>query len=122
MNNKEYGKDYYTLHYRTERADCDNTEAGIVEVRTFKTGKNKGRAYIWNLSVGEQHRGKGYGRALLSDAYDVAMLAGCREVELEWDRRDFPQWVFDWYQREGYDEREFSRDYALMVMPIKENI
>jgi hypothetical protein len=36
-------------------------------------------------------------------------------VTLEWDRRDSPQWVFDWYTRQGFDEREFSEGYAMMV-------
>mgnify|MGYP002621768136 CR=1 FL=1 len=129
----EYGRDYYTLHFCTEWTDCDNIvislyengnpyQIGIVEVRVFKTGDHKGEAFIWNLYVCDTHRGKGYGRVLLSDAYDVAMLADCKKEILEWDLRDSPHWVYDWYVREGFEEKEFGKGYALMVKEIKENV
>lgn len=129
----EYGRDYYTLHFSTEWADCDNIvislyekcdlyQIGIVEVRVFKTGDHKGEALVWNLYVHDTHRGKGYGRVLLSDAYDAAMLADCKKIVLEWDLRDSPQWVFDWYVREGFEEKEFGRGYALMEKEITENV
>ena len=125
----EYGRDYYTLHFRTEWNDCDNVvislyengnayQIGIVEVCLFKTGKRAGEAFIWNLFVREEHRGKGYGRALLSDALDVAMLADCEKATLEWERHESPKWVYDWYVREGFDESEFSDSYAFMVKTL----
>ena len=129
----QYGKDYYTLHYRTEWTDTDNVvislyrkgdpiQIGIVEVTVFKTGERNGEAYIWNLHVTKDHRGHGYGRALLSDAYDVAMLAGCTRMTLEWDLRDSPKWIFDWYIREGFDEREFGRGCSFMEIVVNENV
>lgn len=125
----ENGRDYFTRHFTTEWADTKNVvvslyeagdplhiQIGIVEVRIFRgESKYKGEAYIWNLWVSEGHRRKGYGRALLSDALDLAMFNDCKAVTLEWDRRDSPQWVFDWYARQGFDEREFSDGYAMMV-------
>ena len=122
-----YGKDYYTLHYTTEWPTTKNVivslyetgehkpQIGIVEVRIFRgESPQKGEAYIWNLFVDEQHRCKGYGRALLSDALDLAMLNDCHTAVLEWDKRESPQWVFDWYTRHGFDEKEFGPGYALM--------
>ncbi len=129
----EYGRDYYMLLYSTEWTDTDNTvislyekgntqQIGIVEVTVFKTGERQGEAYVWNLHVKDELRGRGYGRALLSEAYDVAMLAGCKTVTLEWDEKDSPRWVLDWYVREGFDEREFGRGCAFMAKAVKENV
>ena len=124
----EYGRDYFTRHFTTKWTDTKNVvvslyeagdpqvQIGIIEVRLFcGESKYKGEAYIWNLWVSEGHRRKGYGCALLSDALDLAMLNDCKAVTLEWDRRDSPQWVFDWYIDQGFREREFSANYSLMV-------
>lgn len=124
----EYGRDYFTRHFTTEWADTKNVvvslyeagdpqvQIGIIEVRLFRgESKYKGEAYIWNLWVSEGYRRKGYGRALISDALNLAMTDGCKAVTLEWDRRDSPQWVFDWYIDQGFRECEFSAGYAMMV-------
>ena len=121
----------YTRHYTTEWADCDNIvimiydegdpvhiACGIIEVSCFKTGKHKGEALIWNLEVRDVRRGKGYARMLLRDAIDVAEEHDCHTAVLEWDLRDSPQWVLQWYVREGFDEKEFSEGYALMKKPL----
>lgn len=124
-------KEYYTLQYCTEWTDCDNVvislyekgddfQIGIIEVRLFH-GRRKGEAYIWNLSVDEGHRGKGYGRALLSEALDTAMCADCTTAVLEWDKRDTPFWVYDWYKRNGFDEKELGKGYALMIKKLQAN-
>lgn len=126
--------DYYTRHYRTEWPDRDNVvislyesgdplhlQLGIVEVGIHKTGKHQGEALVWNLYVSEEHRGRGLGRMLMSDAYDVAMLADCHTACLEWSLKESPRWVAEWYARLGYDEREFGHDSALMALPIVEN-
>lgn len=127
----ECRRDYFTRHFTTEWADTKNVvvslyeaddpqvQIGIIEVRIFRGESTyKGEAYIWNLWVNEGHRRKGYGRALLSDALDLAMLNGCRAVTLEWDQRNSPQWVFDWYIRQGFDECEFSDGYVMMMKDI----
>ena len=95
----EYGRDYFTRHFTTEWADTKNVvvslyeagdplhlQIGIIEVRLFRgESKYKGEAYIWNLWVSEGHRRKGYGRALLSDALDLAMLDGFMKIGLSYD-------------------------------------
>jgi len=105
----EYGQDYFTRHFTTEWADTKNVvvslyeaddpqvQIGIIEVHLFRgESKYKGEAYIWNLWVNEGYRRKGYGRALLNDALDLAMLNGCRVATLECDLRSSPKWLFDW--------------------------
>jgi hypothetical protein len=48
-------------------------------------------------------------------------FAGCDRITLDWELQDSPQWVFDWYVREGFDEQEFGRGSAFMVKSVKEN-
>lgn len=92
---------------------------GVVEVSVFKEGEQKGEAYIWNLHVRESMRGKGYGRQLLEKAIEVAFDAGCTKATLEWDIKDSPQWVLDWYVRNGFEEKEFGRGYAHMEKTLE---
>ena len=124
----------YTTTYTTVWPTCDNVvislcekwggvpvQVGIVEVRVFKDGKHKGEAYLWNLFVNPECRGRGYARILMQAAYDRAQESGCHTCVLEWDMKESPRWVFQWYTRLGYDEKEFGHDNALMKLPIKEN-
>lgn len=94
-------------------------QIGIIEIRIYKTGEHKGEAYLWNLHVVKNSRGKGYGRLLLDEATAFAMSQGCKAVSLDWDIEEAPKWVFDWYVRNGFDEREFGRGCAYMVKELK---
>jgi ribosomal protein S18 acetylase RimI-like enzyme len=128
-------KTYDIRRYMTSWPSCDNVvislmdaaypdtyepeQIGIVEVRINKTGEHKAEAYIWNLHVKEEYRGKGMGRVLLNDAIWVAEENGCKAVTLDWSIEEAPQWVFDWYYRNGFDERKFGRGCAFMEKKLK---
>lgn len=112
------------ITYRTRWTDNDNViimlfapgdiePSGIVEVRIDK-GRRKGQAYIWNLHVSKRSRRRGYGQALLDSALTEARVSDYTEAVLEWDLRDSPHWVLDWYCRQGFNESEFGNGCALM--------
>lgn len=119
--------------YKTEWPTCDNVvislmagteriepiQIGIVEVKIHKTGEHKGEAYIWNLHVEKEYRGRGLGKLLLNAAHNVALNEGCDRASLDWSIEEAPKWVFDWYIRIGFDEQEFGRDCAYMVKPLE---
>lgn len=118
----------YIHTYKTEWADCDNyvltlyeasitVPAGILILQAFKT-EHKGDAYLWNFHVLPSCRGKGYGRKLLDRALKIAREAHCRMIVLDWDERDTPRWVFDWYIRRGFDEREFGKGCARLYLKL----
>jgi len=115
--------------YRTKWPTCDNIvvsawedqkQIGIIEIRIFKEDPYKGEAYFWNLHVNAERRGKGYGRTLLKAATYIAKNSGCNVATLDWDIKESTKWVFDWYTRNGFEEREFGRDCAFMVKKLKE--
>ena len=87
---------------------------GIIEIRIFKDGERKGEAYLWNLHVRGDRRRWGYGKELLREAIKIAKERGCKKVSLDWDITETPRWVRDWYEREGFEEREFGSDYVFM--------
>ena len=95
------------------------TQIGIVEVKAFKSGPHKGEAYIWNLHVNEDQRGNGGGKILLRAAINAAIVLGCDAATLDWSIEESPEWVFDWYMRNGFDERQFGRGCAFMVKVLK---
>jgi len=72
-------------------------------------------AMIYALWVDEIYRGQKVGLHLLEAAEEQARKHGAKTVALEWDRRDTPEWVLDWYERLGYDEKEFGRYSSLLV-------
>lgn len=86
--------------------DDERVPIGIVfiDVPTLRYTRNrykKGQALIWNLWA--YKRGSSVGTKLLEAAEGYARDLECKTAYLEWDRRDTPQWVLDWYIRKGYE-------------------
>ena len=122
---------YYTETYITEWKDKDNViislwldpdfdtakQVGVVELAVYKHGEHEGEALVWNLYVDEDHRRKGLARKLMDEAHKTAKHLGVKTTALEWSLKESPYWVFDWYTRLGYDEKEFGPGNALMKRP-----
>ena len=124
---------YYTETYITEWKDKDNViislwdrdenyndaeQVGVVELAVYKHGEHEGEALVWNLYVDEDHRRKGLARKLMDEAHKTAKHLGAKVTALEWSLKESPYWVFDWYCRLGYDEKEFGPGNALMKRPL----
>ena len=127
-------EEYYTETYITEWKDKDNAiismwqyddesdmhrQVGVVELAVHKNGEHEGEALVWNLYVDKEHRRKGLARRLMDEARKWAKPLGAHTSALEWSIEESPQWVFDWYTRLGYDEKEFGPGCALMKLEIK---
>lgn len=54
------------------------------------------------------------------NSVEQARKQGLKTVCLEWERKDSPKWVLDWYLRQGYDEKEFGRDCEFLVKQISD--
>jgi GNAT superfamily N-acetyltransferase len=125
-------EEYYTETYITEWKYKDNViismwhqneldymeQVGVVELAVYKHGEHEGEALVWNLYVDEPHRRKGLARKLMDEAHKTAKHLGSKVTALEWSLKESPQWVFDWYCRLGYDEKEFGPGNALMKRPL----
>ena len=122
---------YYTETYITEWKDKDNViismwhgdddtaqQVGVVELAVYKHGEHESEALVWNLYVDEDHRQKGLARRLMDKARKTAKHLGAKVTALEWSLKESPYWVFDWYTRLGYDEKEFGPGCSLMKMEI----
>lgn len=78
----------------------------------------KADALIYALWVDEPYRKQGVARELLEKAEREAKQMGCKTVCLEWDRRESDEWVLRWYERLGYNEKEFGRHSSLLVKEL----
>ena len=121
---------YYTEMYLTEWKDKDNViislwhwvdydndtpeQVGVVELAVY----HEGEALVWNLYVDKPHRRKGLARQLMDEAHKTAKHLGAKVTALEWSLKESPYWVFDWYTRLGYDEKEIGNGCALMKRPL----
>ena len=131
MNGK-YGFSTYVTHWK----DKDNViisvhhisnveplqveQVGVVELGYYKNGEHEGEALVWNLYVNEEHRHKGVAQWLMNKAHEIAKELGAKTTALEWSLRESPFWVFDWYCRLGYDEKEIGPGSSLMRKPLKD--
>ena len=71
-------------------------------------------ALIYALWVGLFSRCQGVGAYLLHKAEKMAKEYRCKSVCLTWDDREAPQWVHDWYVRQGYEDTVFD-DYKILM-------
>ena len=127
--------EFYIETYITEWKDKDNviismwkydsvvyecaSQVGVVELAVYKKGEHEGEALVWNLYVDESERRKGLARQLMDEARKTAKHLGAHTCALEWSLRESPNWVFDWYCRLGYDEKEFGPGCSLMKLELK---
>lgn len=74
---------------------------------------------IWDLWVSEPSRRSGLATKLLDKAEEIAASLGYAEVRLEWDKRDTPQWVHDWYVRRGYKEIQWDEYISTLYKRLK---
>ncbi len=93
---------------------------GSVQLELYdKEQKFGGTAFIYGLWVCPPHRRKLYAGALLSQAEFVAKQAGHKAVFLEWEGKDSPKWVLEWYLRIGYKEIEIDKQGCLLKKELE---
>lgn len=106
----------------------ENCNASVL-VDIFPKGKDQGRSerynadgLLWALWVDKAFRRNGAGKRLVETAEKYAAALGCKSLALEHDNREAPSWVKHWYERLGYEEKEFGRHQSLLVKQlVKEN-
>ena len=89
----------------------------FLDITYSPNGKDK-KAIIWGLNVKEEYRGKHFARVLLASAETAAKEYDVSEVELEW-QSPTPKWVYYWYIRCGYREKEFDSGYSRLCKDLK---
>lgn len=85
---------------------------GMVQFE-FVDGQDYG--YIYNLYVQPNFRRKGLATALLKQAEMRIKQNGRNIAALEWERKESDRFVISWYARNGYEEKEFSNEAALLM-------
>ena len=65
-------------------------------------------ALIYALWVDERHRACGVAKLLMEAAERELKSCGITTVAISWDGRDSPQWVLQWYERLGYEGKDFD--------------
>lgn len=78
----------------------------------------KADCLLYALWVNERYREDGAARKLMGKALLMAKELGCKCVALEYDCREAPEWVREWYERIGFEEKEFGRFESLMVKQL----
>lgn len=90
-----------------------------LELYTEPQGSDDVTAFICCLWVNEDERKYGHGKRIMDRAEEIAAKEGHKRVHLEWCSLDTPKWVFDWYRRRGYEEREFGPDSSLLAKELR---
>lgn len=102
----------YGIHYSSVQVSIPDKNADDNRI------EGKADALIYALWVDESYRKQGVARKLLETAEREAKKMGCKTVCLEWDRRESEEWVLRWYERLGYNEKEFGRFSSLLVKEL----
>lgn len=82
-----------------------------------------GTVWLYALWVNEDSRRKGYARALLERAEQIAKQYGHDSIHMDWKEADTPREVLQWYMRCGYNDIAFSSkgDYVMLEKKLNEN-
>lgn len=97
----------------------DEKGRGKVQVDLLNNYKDYGDcAYIWDLYVQKEYRRQGLARELMQYAIQRAKDFGYTTILLEWDERDTPIEIADWYRSIGFEDKEFSKGYSLMIKKL----
>lgn len=77
-------------------------------------------AYIYALWVDDHNRRMGIAKRLMDAVESEIKKRGHKIVALQWKLQDTPREIFAWYERRGYDEKEFDghATWALMVKEL----
>lgn len=102
----------------TDEANNASVQVDLLKSESLKE-HYKADALIWALWVNEANRGYGIGKALLKKAEELIYKRCIYKVAVEWDSRDSKSWVRDWYERKGYEEKEFGVGNALLVKDLR---
>lgn len=86
---------------------------GICHVAIDKIEKSC--AYIYDVSVEEKHRKRGYGNKLLKEAENVARNLDANVVSLLAEKDKF---TVDWYKRKGYNPLFSDEKYITLYKNI----
>jgi ribosomal protein S18 acetylase RimI-like enzyme len=111
MNTREQ---YQTSHALT-RVLLFTDEASVqLELYKEPRGDCNITAYVFALWVNKPARRKGVATALLDRVEQIAKDHDHKSIFLEYDKRDTPAEILSWYERRGYQEREFGSNNALL--------
>lgn len=72
-------------------------------------------AFLWDLYVSPEHQRKGIAKLLMQRALEIAKEQGFNTATLQWNLQDSKREIAWWYASLGFEEKEFSNTYALMV-------
>lgn len=120
-------KEFLILIYTTKWRERDHVTMAVLEFGEKMVGtamidfygEGKKHALFWNLHVDPECRRLGIATHLMKKAEEIAAERGCRELSLEWDVLDSPQWVQQWYSRQGFNSSLISGpDHAWMTKKI----
>ena len=93
-------------------------EGGSLQTHIMKTPVDKHgfniTTFITCVWVDPNQRSSGIATNLMTIAEQQLRELGHIEVYLEWDKLDSPEWVLDWYLRNGYTSVYSEDGYCLM--------
>lgn len=88
---------------------------GSVQVELYAEEQEwGGTAFLYALWVGKSWRRQGIAKDLMAQAEREVKRRGHKSITLEWKLQDTPREILDWYERLGYEQKEFGDGYSLM--------
>lgn len=92
---------------------------GKIQVDLLENDSSYGHtAFIWDLYVREDCRGRGIAKQLMGYALQRAKDYGYTTATLEWELKDTIREIAWWYSRLGFEDKEFGNGCSLMVKDL----